>query len=145
MLYFLDKSTANQYQALKEKNIEAQTNLNRIQKDLTSAKQFQAQLKNLSYLTSKHIYWSSFFDELSKHIFNKTRLVSIEGDTTGNKIHIEGNVGSYESLAKLMLGLSTSDKFSQVKLLSASPTTAEESGYLFSIDITINSNVFVKK
>ena len=143
-LSLLHRRTLARYNSVRIENIESQNNLNRKQQELTSAKAFQAQLKNLSFLTNVHVYWSNFFDELAKHTFNQSQYVSVEGDTTG-KIHIEGNVASYADLGKLILGLSTSEKFKQAKLLSASPTSSEQAGYLFSLDLTATPDVFNKK
>ncbi|MBI4363590.1 MAG: hypothetical protein HY545_01955 [Candidatus Doudnabacteria bacterium] len=143
-LFFLNQTTLSRFEGLKRQNIESQNNLNQRQQELSQAKSFQAQLKNLSYLTNAHIYWSSFFKELAAYTFNKAQYVAVEGDTSG-KIHVEGNVESYADLGRLILGLSTSEKFKQVKLLSASPTSTEQAGYLFSIDLTASPGIFNKQ
>ena len=140
----LANQTDSKYQKLKSENQSRQTVLNQKQSNLTSAKVFQAQLKNLRFVTDSHIFWSSFFDELGKNTFNKSQFVSINVDTAG-KVHLEGMVGSYNDLGKLMLGLSTWDKVSDVSLLSSNPSQSDVAGYVFSIDFKVSPEIFVKK
>lgn len=143
LITLINRQTSKRLETLKTQNVQEQNNLNRRQNELTLAKSFQAQLHNLSYLTSNHVYWSAFFDELSKFTYIKAQYVSVDGDLSG-KIHLEGIVGSYSDLGKLMLALNTSDKFDDVRLLSASPSSSEQAGYLFSIDLQVNKELFAK-
>ncbi len=60
-------------------------------------------------------------------------------------MHLEGRVATYNDLGKLIMGLSTSDKFKNIRLLSVSPASGKTSAYQFSIDMEVNSAIFSKK
>lgn len=125
-------------------NVKLQTNLDSKKNQVADAISFQAQLKNLRQVVDNHVYFSPFFDELSKHTFNKAQYIALSADTTG-KIHLEGTVGSYTDLGKLLLGLNSSDKFTSVKLLSTTPSGGQLSGFLFALDLTVKKDLFYKK
>lgn len=141
---FLGKKAEGQYSALRTENAAVQNELNQKQPPLTGAKAFQAQLKNIRFVLDSHVYWSVLFDELGKKTFNKAQYVSISSDVNG-KIHLEGLVGSYTDLGKLILGLSQWDQASDVKLLSSNPSSGEFAGYVFSLEFKVNPEIFIKK
>ena len=142
--FLMNRTTQAKYESVKLENSELQTELSEKQPDLVEAKALQAQLKNLRSLVEGHVYWSSFFDELSKHTLSRTQFMSLTGSLDG-KIHLEGRVGSYADLGKMLLGLSTSTKISNVKLLSANPSTGQAAGFNFSLDFNIEPDLFIKK
>lgn len=126
-----------------QQNTVLQTNLANQQKDLGSAKQLQAQLANLKVLLSQHVYMTTLLDEIEKVTYARARYTAIDASNAG-VIHLEGNVSDYNSLAKLILGLNTSEKFSDVKLTSISPSSGDLNNFLFSIDLKVTPEIFVK-
>lgn len=143
-LMILNNKTKANLESVKSASAEIQTNINVKQPDLSHAKAFQAQLKNLRFVTEAHIYWSRFFDELSAFTFNKATYANIAADIQG-KVHLEGRIATYKDLGKLILGISTSDKFKNVRLRSSLPTTGDFSGYSFSLDLEAVKDVFNNK
>lgn len=130
--------------SVKTENAQLQTNLDSKKNQVEDAVSFQAQLKNLRQVVDNHVYFSPFFEELAKYTFNKAYYITLTADTNG-KVHLEGIVGNYSDLGKLLLGLNSSDKFTQVKLLSATPSVGQLSGFLFTLDLTVNKDLFYNK
>lgn len=143
ILYVLSKSTQSKITAGLADNQQTQNRINEQESQLTPAKAFQAQTQNLGNLLGLHIYWSNFFEELSARTFNKASFQNISADQSGS-IHLEGLVKNYSELGKLLLGLSTSSQFEEVKLLSSSPSTGEISGLSFSIDLKVKKALLYK-
>jgi Tfp pilus assembly protein PilN len=123
-------------------NHQIQTQLNQQQQTIGNAKTFQAQLANIKTLLNNHVYLSPVFNELSKMTYVKAQYVTIDVSDNG-RIHLEGRVDSYASLGKLILGLNTSKKFSDLKLLSVQPTSGQIFGYVFAIDLTAAQDLFL--
>jgi Tfp pilus assembly protein PilN len=71
----------------------------------------QAQLKNVRTLLDGHIYWSAFLDQVASVTPNKIQIQRINGSASDGKFHIEGVGQSYQDIGKLLLALSTSNKF----------------------------------
>lgn len=143
VLYFLSNNLINQIDSVRAENVQIQSDINSHQAELKQAQSFQAQLKNMDKMLAGHLFWSKFFDEFSKLTFTRTQFVNVVADTQG-KIHAEGRVGSYTDLGKAILGLSTSDYFSNLKLLSSEPASEEFSGYSFSLEFLVSPEVFKK-
>jgi Tfp pilus assembly protein PilN len=143
-VYMLTNSKQSAVAAIEEESQKIQKRIDERQADLSSAKSFQAQLKNLRGIVDNHVYWSGFFDELGKRTYVKTQYMSLKAETDG-KIHVEGLVSNYTDLGKLILGLNTSNKFSNVKLLSVQPSSQEASGYMFSLDLVASKDLLKKE
>ncbi|MEJ0021785.1 MAG: PilN domain-containing protein [Candidatus Doudnabacteria bacterium] len=144
VIFFLNKSLADQTITATSTNQDLTKQLNDQQSKLGNAKSFQAQLANLRFLLNGHTYVSPLLDELSRVTYARSQFISLDVTQVG-KIHLEGRVDSYTDLGKLILGLSTSPKFSQIKLLSAVPSTGSINGYIFSIDMNVTPDIFLKK
>lgn len=114
------------------------------QKDLSGAKIFQAQLVNLKALTTDHTYITPLLQEISGSTYVKAQYLTLDVAQSG-KIHLEGRVANYADLGKLLLGLTTSSKFHNVKLLSVVPATGKENAYQFAIDLVVTPEIFTKK
>lgn len=142
-LLFLSQRLTSQAQTVVEDNAKLQNELNQQQKNIGDAKIFQAQVSNIKTLLSNHIYLTPLFDELSKMTYTKAQYVTLDAQV-GGKLHLEGQVDSYSALAKLILGLSTSKQFQDIKLLSINPATGQTYGYVFSINLTPNPELFLK-
>ena len=143
ILFVLNNSIQRKIDAVTADNNNLQQQFTKQQKNLTDAKTFQAQLANLSVLLNNHAYLSPFLDELTKATYQKTRYVSVD-ISEGHKIHLEGSVNSYADLGKMLLGLATSAKFSNIKLLSTIPAAGKTSGFLFSVDMNASPDIFTK-
>ncbi|MBI4049771.1 MAG: PilN domain-containing protein [Candidatus Doudnabacteria bacterium] len=144
LLLLFKQSITNKKQEITDSNIQIQSSLNEKQKELVPAKAFQAQLKNLTRVVDSHVYWTAFFDELSAVTLKKVRYTQLQADSSG-KVYLEGRVDTYTDLGKLLLGLSTSKSFSNVRLLSSSPESSEVGGLIFSLDLNINPELLLAK
>jgi len=140
-LMFLTGRINQQVAAAVKDNARIQDTLNKQQKNIGDAQIFQAQVANIKTLLNNHVYLTPLFNEISKMTYVKAQYLNIDASDTG-KIHLEGQVDDYSGLAKLILGLSTSKQFQDVKLLSVAPATGESHGYIFSIDLTAKSELF---
>jgi Tfp pilus assembly protein PilN len=144
IIFFLNNSLQTQIAAASTTNQDLHKKLTDQQNTLGSAQTFQAQLANLRVLIRNHTYLSPLLDELSKVTYAKSQYVSFDVTDAG-KIHVEGLVSTYTDLGKLLLGLSSSTQFKNVKLLSIVPSTGNTNGYLFSIDMSVAPDIFTKK
>jgi len=120
-LYFLANNTNKQTADVVSQNQSIQTAMVSNQKDLTLAKGLQAQLKNVNTLLQNHIYWSAFLTDISAIVPVKVQYNDFQGSITDDKITIDGMASSYADVGRMLLALSTSDKFSSVKLVSLTP------------------------
>lgn len=140
LFFLMAQTTKERKAAVAAENKQTQNQINESQAALVPAKAFQAQLQNLKALVDNHVYWSGFFEELARHTFIKAKFGSVQTDGSG-RVHLEGQVNNYADLAKLLLGLSASEKFHDVELLSSGPTKSEEVGVLFSVDVGIDTDL----
>jgi Tfp pilus assembly protein PilN len=143
-LYLLKGQIDEKTSGLTESNSKLQLEVSSEQKGIGEAQAYQAQLSNISLLLKQHVFVSPLVDELAKYTYERAAYTSIDVTQGTGKIHIEGLVENYDGLGKLLLGLSTSPNFSNVKLLSILPSSAEKTGYLFSIDLYASSKMFSK-
>ena len=141
-LYFLTRSINKQNDQLVADNTRLQTELSSKEGSLEQARVTQAQLVNIKTLLSDHIYFSTFLDEIEKMTHQKAQYVSLTVAQSTGAVHLQGKTDSYDSLGKLLLGLSTSSKFSNVKLLSSTPSSGEVGGFSFSVDLTVSPDTF---
>jgi len=143
-LLVLTKQTQSQVSQTEQENSALQSDLSKQQATLGSAQQFQAQLTNLKTLLNQHVYMSTLLTEIEKFTYTQSQFMSMDASNVG-VVELEGVVTDYPSLAKLILGLSTSEKFSNVRLTSIAPSSGERNGYSFSLALDVATDVFVKK
>ncbi len=144
ILFLLNRSLASKTAVVTEDNLSLQKQLLSQQKDVENGKAFQAQLANLRVLLNNHIYISPFLDELSKSTYQRAQYTGLDVTTDG-QVHLEGIVSNYIDLGKLLLGLSTSSKFKNVKLLSVQPSSGKDNAYTFALEMSATSDIFTKK
>jgi Tfp pilus assembly protein PilN len=154
VLYLQTKNINTQNDTLIADNAKLKTQIDQRSVSLGSAKVFQAQLLNIRALLENHIYFSSFLDEIGKFTYIKSRYLSLTAVQDVGKVEMQGQVDTYNELGKLLLGLSTSDKFTDIKLLSATPASSTQTvngasvtknTFSFSIDLTVKPEAFIKK
>lgn len=143
-LMFLSKGLAQKVSDTESQNAALRKQLNQEQSQLGSAKTLQAQMANLRTLVSNHVYLTPLLEEIGKMTYTKAQYVTLDVANTGT-VHLEGRVADYTSLAKLILGLNSSSKFSNVRLLSVAPSSGQINAFLFAIDLNVSSDIFVKK
>lgn len=144
VLFLLNNSLQKKIAAVVTNNQSLKVQLDSKQKDLTGAKAYQAQLTNLKTLVNNHIYLTPLLNELSKSTYQRAQYVTLDATDAG-KIHLEGRVANYSDLGKLLLGLSTSAKFKDIKLLSVIPSTGTINAYVFAVDMSVLPEIFSKK
>lgn len=144
LFWYLNSDSVEKLTASRADTVRIQGEIDAQQETLVTATNFQAQLKNLKSVLDGHIEWSNFFDELTKHTLTGSSYLSIQG-SLANGVHLEGITPTYESLSKILLGLSTSESFTDVILLSSDGSLEEESGYNYSIDIELDPLIFIPR
>lgn len=144
ILFFFRQSIIKQTDQIVTDNKSIQDEMSSKSANLTDATVLQAQFANLQTLINGHVYFSPLLSELSKVTYQRAQFLSLDMTPAG-LVHIEGRIDNYNSLGKLLLGLSTSSKFSNVKLLSATPSTGANSGYFFSLNLNASTYLFSKK
>jgi Tfp pilus assembly protein PilN len=144
VFWYLVGGTEDKLTQTTAETVKIQSEIDAQSETLDTAKAYQAQLKNLKLVLSDHVAWSNLLDELAKATYKDAELLSIQGTLTG-AIHLEGRTDTYEKLAKVILGLSTSKAFESVKLLSSDGSIDENTGYNFSMDLTVSPNTFIPR
>ncbi len=140
IFFLVAQTTKERKAATAAENRQTQNQINESQGALVPAKAFQAQLQNLKALVDNHVRWSGFFEELAKHTFTRAKFNNVQTDG-GGSVHLEGEVNNYSDLAKFLLGLSASERFYEVELLSSSPSKSDQVGVVFSIDVSIDTDL----
>lgn len=140
-LYVLTNDVNTQKTAVLQSNADLQKQLTEGNSKLGNATTYQAKLSNVETLLTEHIFISPLLAEIEKYTYLKARFVSVDLDQSTGKIHIDGVVDSYQGLGKLLLALSTSPNFKNVKLLSVSPAGT---GFTFGVDMVANKDLFSK-
>lgn len=142
--FLLTKSTNEKLAQAQTRGQEIQKNISSRDAEVNEATSFQAQLSNLKTLVSGHSYLTPLLTELNKSTYVRSQYVSLDVKDDG-KIHLEGRTSSYDDLGKLVLGLTTSKEFKNVRLMSVVPSTGKTNAYQFSIDMEANKEIFTKK
>lgn len=140
--YFMTQTTNDKIGAIAHENTNLQNEINKQELGLKDAQAYQAQLSNIELLLKNHIYFSPLLAELEKYTYLRAQFHSVDVLQQTGRIHLEGSVESYNALGKLLLGLSTSPNFVNVKLLAVLPSAEKNSGYTFSIDMIGKPNLF---
>jgi Tfp pilus assembly protein PilN len=136
----VDKEKAN----VLAENLKIQANMNSSQSTLDAARGFQAQLKNVRTLLNNHVYWSAFFQNLSSVTPTNVKYTSFTGSLSDGQVVIDGVAPTYPDIGKVILSLSTSKNYSNVKLTALNPSQTNEFGYSFSIKLSAASDSFRK-
>jgi uncharacterized protein (UPF0333 family) len=144
IFYLLKSNVDNQLETVNAQNQILQQSLNEKEKSLGDAISFQAQLANLKTLVDRHTYLSPLLNELTAKTFvlSQYQIFNLED---GGRVHLEGSVDTYQNLGKLLLGLTTSDQFSDVRLIGVSPSAGEKNNHQFSIELIVNPEIFKRK
>ena len=143
-LLLFSKSLRQKLGDLASQNTALQAQLDKEQGQIASAKTLQAQFANVRTLVNNHTYLTPLLDEIGKMTYIRTQYVTLDITNNGN-VHLEGKVPDYASLAKLILGLNTSNHFKNVRLLSVTPSAGAVNSFVFAIDLNASSGLFVKK
>lgn len=139
-LYLMAKQIDAQTLAVTTDNLKLKNQIALEDAKLNEAKAYQAQLINIKLLLKNHIAITPFLDELAKYTYLQAQFINVDVAQDLGKIHLEGAVDSYDGLGKLLLGLSTSSNFSNVKLIAVQMSAANV--YTFSIDLSVAPNLF---
>lgn len=144
LFMYLNSGSADKLRTVASDTAKAQSEIDAQQETLHSAENYQAQLKNLQLVLNNHVAWSNFFKELGDYTLKGITYTSMHGNLT-DTVHLEGQTKTYTEMAKLLLGLSTSKNFEKVDLLSTGPSSNENFGYIFSVDLTVAPNLFTPR
>ncbi len=143
-LFYLTNQAETKSASVTQTNTQLENQLLQKQGSLNEAKVLQAQLQNLDQLISNHIYISGLLNEIEKMTYQKAQYLTMNASENGT-VRLEGRTASYTDLGRLLLGLSTGEQFTNVKLLTATPSKDETNSYIFAIEMLIKPSVFHKK
>jgi Tfp pilus assembly protein PilN len=142
-IFYTLKSKAEKAQAeLTLQNASIQKDLDSKSGQLTQAKGFQAQSKNISVLLDSHVAWSELMNELATKTLKQARFLSLTSETSG-VIHIEGLTPNYVNLGKLILALEQSEHIERVNLDSTAPSNSDFAGVIFSLEVVVERDIFL--
>jgi hypothetical protein len=145
VLYMANKDKQRAINGLKKENESIQSKLDSAKGDLSSAKSFQAQLKNIEKLMALHIYWSPVLERLEANALKNGMYISLQATSNG-KVHVEGLTDSMVNVGKLILSLSTDkSNFYDVKLSSIKRNEGAISAYNFEVDFMVKPESLIKK
>ncbi|MBX4186926.1 MAG: hypothetical protein KW802_01550 [Candidatus Doudnabacteria bacterium] len=147
LLYMRTQSLTQQVGQVSGENVTLRQQIESGDEKLENARAYQAQLSNLKLLLKDHVFITPLLEELSKYTYLRASYSSLDVSQDLNKAHLEGTVESYDSLGKLLLGLSLSKNVNNVKLLTVQAATeaANNNLYNFSIDFTVKPEIFNQK
>lgn len=89
----------------------------------------QGQIEAFKKARSGQLLWSNLAKELPAVTEKQVQLTNFSVDDKNN-VKIDGKTKTYVDLAKLILGVDSSSKFSQVKLTSVAVVDSEEGKYI---------------
>jgi hypothetical protein len=144
LFYFLGKNAQDSKLAMDQENVTLQSKLEQMEQDLSDAKGFQAQAQNIKTLLNNHVTWIPIIDSFAASTFKNSRYLSATVSTTG-VLHVEGVTSTYSDLGKTILALQTNKDISSVQLLSLSPSTAQQAGVMFSLEIEMQPALFLTR
>lgn len=144
-IYLATLSFNSKTKKLVLENEKLQQKINNEQEGTGEAKSYQARLSNIAQLLKNHSYTSFLMEELDKKTYQKAKYLTFDAGPDTNKLHIEGEVDNYNDLGKLLLGLSTSEYFKNVRLLSVLPSRGASNSYVFSVDMNAAPEIFINK
>jgi Tfp pilus assembly protein PilN len=145
VLYVLTLGVRSKTANLVSENTTIQDQISNQQTGLSDAKSYQAKLTNIATLLNSHSYLSPLLDELDNKTFQKAKYLTFDVGSDTDKVHLEGQVNSYNDLGKLILGLGTSKYFNNVKLLTVLPSRGATDTYIFSVDMNVDPTIFFNK
>jgi len=143
-LMFMKSNVTSQIDVINQSNTNLQTQITSTQASLEEAKIFQAQMENVEALLERHISIGSLMSEIERMTYRQAKYLTLAAGNDG-LVHVEGQAASYADLGRLLLGLSTSSNFSDVKLLSTVPANDGTRVYGFVIELRVAPTVFTNK
>ena len=122
--------------------------MKKFQEERNEALAFMETIELIEERLNQHIYWTKFFELLEKYTVSDVFFSSsFAGDITG-QLNLNATGKDYSSVARQLLAFEAADDFIEsVEINSAARTKATEnevSAVLFSINLTLVSDVFVK-
>jgi hypothetical protein len=142
-IYLLTKNTQEKVAKVIEDNDKILKQINEQDRYLSDAKSYQAKLSNIELLLKNHVAVAPLLDEFEKYTYQQARFISADVAQDLGKVHLEGVISTYEGLGKLLLGLSTSPNFKNVKLSTVTPSNQQNfNGYTFAIDLNVVPGLF---
>ena len=142
--YMLTSNAEESKLALDQENVSIQNRLDQMESQMVLAKGFQAQTQNITTLLNSHVVWTNFMNELASKTYKVSRYMSMGLETTGN-IHVEGIAPTYVEIGKLLLAFETSKELKSVKLLSTSPSTDEQAGIAYSLELVVDQQALINQ
>jgi len=144
IFYLLTQDVNDKTAIVTASNIKLQEQVDNQQAGLAGAEAFQAKLSNIELLLKQHVLLTPLLDELAKATYLRAKYLSLDASDETGKIHLEGMVENYNGLAKMLLGLGTSQHFKEIKLLSLGPGE-EKNSILFAVEMNATPDTFNKK
>lgn len=133
VFYFMNKNTKTEADRIKTENVEINNKLKSNQGQMATARALQAQFQNIEVLSEEHVFWTPILNEIQAATLKRTQFTLLT-TTIDGKAHIEGLIDNLEDLSKLILGLSTNEELTNVKILSFNLSQDEMVRYKFAIE-----------
>ncbi|OGE78936.1 MAG: hypothetical protein A2751_00125 [Candidatus Doudnabacteria bacterium RIFCSPHIGHO2_01_FULL_46_14] len=111
---------------------------------LKDAISYQGRLNNFKNLLNSHIFWSPLFKELGDFTYKPVSFDTFQADIQKNRIVVTGSAPTYRDIAKVILGLKKSEKFTDIIFQSGGVSKGEETGFGFSLDIGFDPKLLRK-
>lgn len=111
---------------------------------LKEAVGYQARLANFKTLLDTHIFWSPVFEELGNYTYKLVSYDTFQGDTQKNRIVVTGTAPTYRDIAKLILGLKKTDKFTDISFQAGGASKGDKAGFGFLLDIGLDPKLLSK-
>jgi len=121
--YYTASQAADKKQALQ--NLQTEINSKKNKETQDRAAQVNSATQILSTASKSKYLFKAFVDELIKKITNDTKLNNLSIDSSG-RVAMDGQSGSYRSVADLALALKSSNKLKNIQIMGL--TQSNESG-----------------
>jgi len=118
--YHTDSQATDKEQALQ--NLQTELNSKKNKKIEDQAAQVNSTVQILSTASKSKYLFKAFIDELVKKITNDTKLNNLSIDSSG-KVTMDGQSGSYRSVADLALALKSGSKLKNIQITGLTQST----------------------
>ena len=107
---------------------------------------FQARLKVVSQIFSKHIYWTNFFKFLEDNTIKNVYYTGFDGDTGGN-YSLDAMTKRFSDISRQFDVLKSNGKITEVKTIggeAVSGNDSKQTGVKFNLGFSVLKNIFTE-
>lgn len=146
-LGFYEKSIESDVQTTREQTLAAQTEITKLEKDLTGAKEIATRLDAFQSLVGKHVRWTNFFDRLERYTLPEVTYGGSFSGTLSTTLNFSATTDSFERLAKQYLiyeqAIAAGDFITDFSITAASRSVEETNEKVtFSVSMQLVPTIF---